>query len=116
MAVTQDYIDINKDMVPHTACIRLAGERFDLRISYNPAGDFFTIDLLKRGEILVVGEKMVYGIPLFSAYADERFPKVVLIPLDFSGAAQRAGWDELGESVFLYVVTPEDMEDIKNAS
>jgi len=57
----------------------------------------------------VVGEPLVYGSPLFSAFYDERFPGVALVPLDPSGRSQRVGWAELGESVYLYLVTPEDM-------
>ena len=102
-------IPIDKRAIPYQTTIRLAGVSYDLTFYYNLQADRFTVDLARGGEGLVVGEPLVYGSPLFSAFYDERFPGVALVPLDPSGRSQRVGWAELGESVYLYLVTPEDM-------
>lgn len=101
-------IPIDKQAIPYQTTIRLAGVSYDLTFHYNLQADRFTVDLSRGGEGLVVGEPLVYGSPLFSAFYDERFPGVALVPLDPSGRSQRVGWAELGETVFLYVVEPAD--------
>lgn len=65
--------------------------------------------------MLAVGEKFVYGSPLFSAYADQHFPKAVIIPGDISGQSESVTWATLGSSVFLYLITPEEYNDAVSA-
>ena len=101
-------ITIDKQTIPYRTTIRLAGTSYTFTFHYNLQADRFTVDLSRGGEDLVVGEPLVYGSPLFSAFYDERFPEVALVPLDPSGRSQRVGWAELGETVFLYVVEPAD--------
>jgi hypothetical protein len=103
-----EYISIDLAEIPYRFEIELAGEVFTFEIHYNHEFDFFTIDLEKNGEVLVYGEKIVYGRPLFSAFSDSRLPKVRIVPKDPSGQATRVGWDELETSVFLIVEPLED--------
>ena len=59
------YIPIQKDLIPYTFDITLGGRTFTFDIRYNAARDFFTVDLLRDEEIIVIGEKIVYGRVLF---------------------------------------------------
>lgn len=107
-----NYIPISKNLIPYSFDIKLGGETFTLAINYNATTDFFTVDLTKGDEILAVGEKIVYGRPLFSSYVDERFPNVAIIPYDLSEQETAVGWRQLQESVFLFIITQEDWEEV----
>lgn len=102
-------IHVNKQAIPYTADIRLAGETFTFTFNYNAEGDFFSIDLAKDDEVLCRGEKITYSRALFQAVATEAFPKTVIVPLDRAGESKRVGWQDLGENVFLYVMNPEEL-------
>lgn len=98
-----EYIDLKVEEIPCQFETELAGEIFSLKFDYNYRFDFFTVDLSKNGEPIVYGEKIVYGIPLFSSVFDSRLPKANIVARDLSGSVDRIGWDELGTSVFLMV-------------
>ena len=97
------FIEILKDLIPYRFTMSLEGETWGFEIRYNAEHDYFTIDLLKDDEVLVAGEKIVYGNPLFAGYADRK-PAVTIVPFDLSDEASRAGWNEVGETVFLYLM------------
>ena len=103
-------LPVFKNDIPYSADIRIEGTTFTFTFNYNSDGDFFTVDLSKNGEVLAIGEKAVYGSPLFAPYLDDRFPMLPIIPLDASGQSDRVGWQELGSEVFLYLVGPEGSE------
>jgi len=106
-------LPIFKNSIPYEAQYRLEGSTFTFKFNYNMVGDFFTVDLIKRGEVLVAGEKIVYGKALFTSYpADDRLPFPAIIPVDLSLHASRAGWNELMESVYLYMPLPADVEEM----
>lgn len=96
-------IPIDKGNVPYQFEIELEGDVFVFEVHYNAQADFFTLDLHREDETLVLGEKLVYSTPLFAAYADERFPAVTITPYDRAGNENRVTYDNLGETVFLYV-------------
>jgi len=98
------YIPIQKNQVPYRFEILLGAETFEIEVRYNADFDFFTIDLYKDGEVLVYGEKLVYGVPLFTDVFDQRFPVLQLVPKDDAGLEERVGYSNLGETVFLQVV------------
>lgn len=93
------YIDIDKDAIPYRFEMQLAGQTWGFEIRYNMEYDFFTADLYRGDELIKAGEKFIYNRPLF----EDLIPNVKIIPLDLSENANRVGWDELGESVFLYL-------------
>lgn len=97
------YISINRDEVPYKFEMELAGEVFGFLIEYNYDFDFFTVDLTRAGFGTITGEKIVYGRPLFGAYAETWLPKVKIVPRDPSGQQTRVGWDQLEETVFLMI-------------
>src|SRR5690625_460900 len=75
---------------------------FTLEIHYNPEYDFFTIDLYKNDELIVYGEKLVYGQQLFKSLNDSTLPK--LIPLDESENTDKITYDNFQKIVFLKVI------------
>ncbi|MFF0831028.1 phage baseplate plug protein [Brevibacillus sp. NPDC003359] len=103
-----EYLDIEKEQVPYRFEIALSGTVFTFEVNYNSEYDFFTVDLERDGEVLATGNKLVYGEPLFSYSADERFPQVEIIPFDEAGITQEVTWATLGETVFLYVFEEEE--------
>lgn len=100
-----DKIIIDKSLVPYEFSIELTGTRYKIRIDYNHLHDFFTATLIKGDEVLVYGEKIVYGEALFSGVFVNNgdYPAVDIIPLDLSGGEDTASWSTLGERVFLYL-------------
>ncbi|KMZ43988.1 MULTISPECIES: hypothetical protein [Bacillales] len=103
-----EIIEIEKEQIPYRFEIVLADTVFTFEVHYNSEYDFFTIDLERDGEVLATGNKLVYGVPLFSSSVDERFPQVEILPYDESGSAQVVNWKTLSESVFLYVFEEEE--------
>lgn len=102
------YIDIEKQLVPYRFDISLSDTVFTFEIHYNAEYDFFTVDLEREKQVLVHGEKIVYGVPLFVDVADSRFPKNEIIPLDESGNSNVVNWATLSENVFLFVGSASD--------
>ena len=98
------YVPIQKNMAPYRFEILLGAEPFEIEVRYNADFDFFTLDIYKDGEALVYGEKLVYGVPLFTDVFDQRFPVLQLVPKDDAGLETRVGYSNLGETVFLQVV------------
>ncbi|WP_223068478.1 phage baseplate plug family protein [Paenibacillus caui] len=98
-----NYIDIEKELIPYRFDISLFGEMFTIEVHYNSDYDFFAIDLERDGEVLVTGEKLIYGQPLFRDVMDNRFPKLPIIPYDEAGKENKVIWSTLSESVFLFV-------------
>ncbi|PIC73345.1 hypothetical protein [Sporosarcina sp. P17b] len=103
-----EHIPIEKDMVPYRFEVELGVENFELRVRYNELHDYFTLDVLKDDEVLVYGEKIVYGVPLFSEIHDDRFPAPTIIPMDEAGVETKVSYDTLSKTVFLMVVNKED--------
>ncbi|MFF5994285.1 hypothetical protein AAGS61_05960 [Lysinibacillus sp. KU-BSD001] len=97
------YIDIDKNEIPYAFEIELAGEIFEFEVNYNQSYDFFTVDLFKNGGALIIGEKLILNHPLFRNRVNIELPKVKIIPKDRAGVAERITFDNLNETVFLYV-------------
>lgn len=98
-----EYIDIEKDLIPYRFDIDLGGVLFTFEVNYNAEEDFFTLDMERDGERLAT-DKIVYGVPLFADFAgDERFPDVTIVPLDTSGSSSTVNYETLSSTVFLYV-------------
>lgn len=98
-----EYIPIEKDNIPYRFEVELEAELFEMEIRYNETYDFFTIDLYKNGNPLVYGEKVVYGVPLFTNVRDLRFPVVSITPMDEAGLEHEVTYDNFQETVFLAV-------------
>lgn len=99
-----EYVDIEKELIPYRFDVDIAEETYTFEVHYNAEHDFFTVDLEQDTEVLAVGAKLVYGVPLFGDIQDSRFPAYPLLPLDLSGESQAVTWATLSERVFLYVI------------
>lgn len=81
-----DYLDFDVGDFPQTFEHTFNGVSFMFRIYYNRANDSFYIDTWDENNVMIVaGEKLVYGEPLWSAINDQRLPLVEIIPLDPNG-------------------------------
>lgn len=98
-----EYIEIDKQSIPYRFELELGGELFELEVNYNETFDFFTVDLYKDNQALVVGEKLMLNRPLFRNRVHIALPKVNIIPKDRGNVAKRITFDNTNETVFLYV-------------
>jgi hypothetical protein len=99
-----DVLEINKDLLPYTCNIQLAGEIFTLHFNYNATAELFTIDLYRDNELICAGEPIVYGKPLWSdVYRAGIFPAVEIIPKNQSGGSNAVTFDNLGQTVLMIV-------------
>ncbi|TQR21794.1 phage baseplate plug family protein [Psychrobacillus vulpis] len=99
-----EYIEIEKELIPYRFEIELGAELFEMEINYNLQHDFFTVDLYKDDKVLIYGERVTYGVPLFEEVFDSRFPGPTIKPIDESGQEQRVTFENLNETVFLRLV------------
>ncbi|MGE7621688.1 phage baseplate plug family protein [Viridibacillus sp. NPDC096237] len=105
----RDYIDLDPNEIPVQFEIDLAQDTFTMAISYNESYDFFTVDLWdSEGFVIVLGEKIVLGRPLFESLVDERLPGPSIVPFDESGNAITITKDNFYRTVFL---TIDDLSD-----
>lgn len=103
-----EYIEIDKNMIPYSFEITLNDKTYTFYVKYNVLKDFFTIDLYRNDEVIVLGEKLVYGKPLFSTSQYKDVPDVKIIPFDLTGKSERITFENLNEEVFLYLVGDDD--------
>lgn len=95
---------VAKQAIPYSVDVRIAGETFKFTFDYNVEGDFFTVDLMRDDEVICLGEKIVYGKALFTSFLDHYFPLSPIVPIDRALKDTRVGWNELENTVFLYVL------------
>lgn len=96
-------IDIDKSKIPYQFQIMLGGVRYSMEWQYNSASEQFTCTLSDAGgSVLVYGEPLVYGSPMFASLSrGTELPPIDLVPLDESGESDTVTWENLGETVFL---------------
>ena len=99
-----DYVEIKKELIPYSFDITLEEETYTFEVNYNSLNDFFVVNLLKNNEVIVLGEKLVYAKPLFLSALYKDIPKIGIIPYDLSENTERITYENLNESVFLYMV------------
>lgn len=96
-------IDINKALCPYQFDIQLDGTTYTMEVRYNNEFDYFTVDLSIGETIIINGEKILYGKELFSSHKHLNVPSDIVV-FDASDEQARAGYDQLGETVFLYMM------------
>ncbi len=96
-------IDINKDLCPYQFDIQLGGTTYTMEIRYNNEFDYFTVDLSIGETIIINGEKILYGRELFQSHKHLNVPSDIVV-FDASDEQIRAGYEQLGETVFLYMM------------
>lgn len=104
----RDRIIIEKDLIPYTFEIVLGNENFEFSIDYNETADLFTISLYKD-DILIVTEPIIYNQPLFGdVYMVDKYPVIVIVPIDESGQETEVTRENFGSSVFLCIDDTEE--------
>jgi len=103
-----NYIEIDKNMIPYVFDMTIKGETYTFQVNYNVAHDFFTIDLYKNDEVMVLGEKLVYGKPLFMSAQYKDIPKTIIIPYDVSENTDRITFENMNEDVLLFMIGDDD--------
>ncbi len=107
MDLNQDieYINVDVSRVPYSFSVKLIDKTFTFTVKYNAEGKFFTIDLFDiNGNVLVFGEIVRYGRPLFNVVEDERFPIPVIIPVCITGDdISEVTYENFGREVKLYL-------------
>lgn len=96
-------IDVDKTKIPYQFQITLGGVRYSMEWQYNQTSKQFTCTLYDaEGNVLIYGEPLVYGNPLFSPLCrSTTFPAIDLVALDESGEENEITWENFGETVFL---------------
>ena len=103
-----NYIEIDKNMIPYRFDMTIKGETYTFQVNYNATHDFFTIDLYKNDEVIVLGEKVVYGKPLFFTSQHKDVPKVTITPYDVSENTDRITFENMNEDVLLLMIGDEN--------
>ena len=106
----RDIIEVEKELLPYSFDIVLAGEEYNLEFMYNKAADLFTVTLSKDEEVLVYNEPIIYGVELFAdVYKSGVFPMISIVPLDEAGIETAVTYENFGKTVFLTIDDePED--------
>lgn len=100
----RDRILIDKTLIPYSFDILLAAEWFTFEIHYNEIADLFTVTLSKDDNVIIFGEPVIYGVPLFTdLYQSGIYPALEIVPLDESGQETEVTWDNLNVTVFLTI-------------
>ena len=102
------YISIEKENLPYHFNMQLGGFTFRFEVHYNTQYDYFTVDLYYLDRLVIYGEKIVYGKPLFNSLPHLPTPPVVIVPLDLSGEENRVTYENMGEKILLYIIGDED--------
>lgn len=105
-----EYIDVDKALIPYFFEIDIKNEIYKIKIDYNNRHDFFTVDLFKDEKVIIVGEKLVYGKPLFLSSTYEKIPSTPIVPLDLTNQTNKITFENLNEQVFLFLIE-EDGDD-----
>ena len=88
-------------MCPYSFNIVLNNKLYNIRADYNAVGDFFTITLKYKNEI-ICSEPLVYGVYLFQdIYQPKKYPAINAIPWDESGNNTEVNFETLNETVFI---------------
>ncbi len=97
------YINIEKELIPYRFSMTFKQKMHEFEVNYNTEYDFFTLDLSIDGEIIVVGEKIVYGRPLFSSVDSFIHTLPRIIAYDLPREEERVTYENIGKKVFLYI-------------
>lgn len=95
-------IEIDKDILPYEVNMEL-DKLYTFGFNYNSTYDFFTVDLSLGEEVIVQGEKIVYGRALFQQVQHLDIPDVTIIPFEITDKESRITYENMGDKVFLFL-------------
>lgn len=98
-----EYIEIDKDAIPYKFELTLIDETYTFYINHNYLHNFLTVDLYRNDEVIVLGEKIVYGEPLLNRLKYRDIPNIKIIPLDPTGVEDTVTFENINEEVFLII-------------
>lgn len=98
------YLEIDKEAIPYLFELQVKEITYEIQVNYNTVGEFFTLDLYKNKELLVAGEKLVYGKPLFDTSQHKEIPKETIIPYDINEEVDKVTYENLNNEVMLYIL------------
>lgn len=91
--------------------VSLSGTKYTVELRWNSRSEHWTLSLYTAdGDPIVVGRRVVVGIPLFRRYRDDRLPAGTLVAVDTTDREQDPGFNDLGNRVQLVYLDPEDEE------
>lgn len=100
----RDRLMVNKYDFPTMYEVTLGTRTFNFEFMYRESTGAFYVNLYDENEApLVLGERLVYGQPLFALINDERLPDEDIVPLDESGHETEITWDNFGNTVFICI-------------
>lgn len=90
--------------------ITLDGVKYTVELRWNARSNRWTFSLRTRdGEPLLVGRRVVVGMPLLMRGTDPRMPPGDIIAVDQAGLDADPGRDDLGSRVLLMYVTANEL-------
>lgn len=98
-------IDIEKDDIPYRSQFIVNNNVIELAFKYNALMDLFTVDIshFTTGVVIAYGVPLIYGKDIFANVDDIAFQGVTAIPKDVAGNESVVTYENLGDTVFLYV-------------
>lgn len=98
----RDKLMFDTSAFPSSSDITIGTEQFTISLNYRHLTDTFYLDLYDdSGEPLILGEKLVYGMPLWNIN-DARLPSTTLIVLDETGVESTVSYLNFQQDVFVY--------------
>lgn len=83
-----DYLDFDFADLPETFEHTFNDVKYNFRLYYNTWADAFYLDIWDENDVIIVwGEKLVYGMPVWGTINDQRLPIVEMVPIDEDQAA-----------------------------
>lgn len=108
-----DDLEFDFADLPQKFSITLSNRTYIVRIYYNRYNDSFYVDLWDENEVpLVMGEKLVYGMPLWGDINDQRLPVELIAPIDPEGIESDVTALNFPKQVKLSFIGEEDTDDI----
>lgn len=106
-----EYLRVDKGLIPYSTNIVLDGTLYKIMFYYNLEHDFFTLDLYVGSELIVAGEKITLGAPLFATVMHRNVPQnILLVPLDLSEVETEVNYENFMETVFIYIFSRDDID------
>lgn len=104
-----EYITIDKSAIPYKFELTLNNTTYQFTLKYNTTADFFTIDLYRNNNLIVLGEKIVYGKPLFTTSQHLGVPRNI-IPYDTTEESKEVTFENLNKNVFLFILGDKNVD------
>lgn len=103
----RDAISIDKEDIPYSFEMEFGGEMYTFTVKYNSLADWFTLDVALLDDPIVYGVPLAYGVDVFASYPDDRLKPIRLKAYDVAGKETRITYDNMNETVFLFVMDGE---------